>query len=116
MPTASEIPLVDQVREALQEAGTALRRDMWTDNDRAFLTARARDLVGLSGKAAATQDPARKAAYVAAAKDTVQHVKLVAMMRMEVAAAHVLDALGRFFLDKVLPMLVKLLPALAALL
>ena len=116
MPTASELPLVDQVRHALEEAGTALRRDMWTANDRAFLTARAKDLVGLSVKAAATHDPARKAAYGAAAKDTIQHVKLVAMMRMEVAAAHVLDALGRFFLDKALPVLVKLLPALAALL
>jgi hypothetical protein len=71
--------------------------------------------VGLSLKAEASQDPNRKRAYLAAATDVLNHVRLVAVIRMEVAARHVVDALGRFFLEKVIPAVVKVLPALAAL-
>lgn len=115
MAKAKTSGIVDDVQRALEDAGAALRKDMWKDTDRAFLKARARDLVGLAAKAATATDPARKKAYLAAATDTVHHVKLLVLMRMEVAASHVLDALGRFFLEKLLPALGKLLPALAAL-
>jgi hypothetical protein len=110
--------LLDDVKTALEGAGVQLKADLWRPSDRAFLEARARDLVGLAQKAAAAtdaKDAAKRAAYVAAAKDTVNHVKLLAMIRMETAQSHVIDALERFFLASVLPALIKALPALVAL-
>jgi hypothetical protein len=97
---------------ALVAAGQKLKDDLWTDGDRDFLAARARDLVGLNAKAHAATAPAKKAAYQAAARDIVDHVKLLALIRMQVAHQHALEALGRFFLESAMPALVKLLPAL----
>lgn len=107
--------LEDDVEKALRDAGAELKQDLWHDSDKAFLKARARDLMGLNGKASAATDENKKRAYLAAARDVVNHVRLVAMIRMEVAARHVLDALGRFFLEKVIPAVVKVLPALVGL-
>jgi hypothetical protein len=104
--------LSDDVENALREAGHALKGDLWRETDGAFLKARAKDLVGLATKAQAASDPQQKRAYVAAARDVVNHVKLLAVIRMETAAAHVLDALGRFFMEKIVPALATLLPAL----
>jgi hypothetical protein len=97
---------------ALVAAGQKLKDDLWTDGDRGFLAARAKDLVGLNAKAAEATSAAKKAAYQAAARDVVDHVKLLALIRMQVAQEHALDALGRFFLDTALPALLKILPAL----
>ena len=63
----------------------------------------------------AATDPAKKKAFQAAAKDVVNHVQLLAVIRMEAGAAHIVDALGKFFMDKVLPALIKLLPVLISL-
>ena len=98
--------------DALTRAGLELKSDLWTDADKAFLKARARDLVGLGAKAAAATSPKKKAAYKAAALDVMDHVKVVALIRMQVTQQHVLDALGRFFMEQLLPALLKLLPAL----
>jgi hypothetical protein len=108
--------LEDDVKQALKAAGQQLKADLWHPNDEAFLAARAKDLVGLQKKAHESTTDAKRKAYLAAAKDVLNHVKLLAVIRMETAAAHVTDALGRFFLDKVVPALVKLLPALIGLL
>jgi hypothetical protein len=107
--------LVDDVKKALEDAGSVLKADLWTDDDDEFLAARARDLVGLARKAQAATDERKRAAYLAAVRGTVSHVKLLAMIRMEVAQRHVVDALGRFFLEHLLPRLLQLLPALVGL-
>jgi hypothetical protein len=106
--------LEDDVKQALKAAGEQLKKDLWHPDDDKFLTARARDLVGLQRKAQATTDPNKKKAYEGAALDTVQAVKMLALIRMEAGAAHIVDALGRFFMDKVVPLLVKLLPTIIA--
>jgi hypothetical protein len=108
--------LLNDVREALRSAGMALKNDIWRPEDEPFLTARATDLVGLHAKAAAADNESKRKAYLAAAADTVNHVKLFALMRMEVGAQHVLDALGRFFLEKVVPALIAVLPKLVGML
>jgi len=110
-PEPSE--LTDQVKQALKEAGAELKSDIWKPEDEAFLLARAADLVGLNKKVELATTPAKRAAYQAAAQDVVNHVKLVALIRLEVATQHILDALGRFFTTVLLPRLVQLLPALA---
>lgn len=107
--------LEQDVKKALIDAGTTLKKDLWKPEDLKMLSARARDLVGLQLKAEAATTRAKKAQYRGAAKMVVEHVKLMALIRMEVAQQHVIDALGKFFLEKVLPVLVKLLPALFAL-
>ena len=109
MATSNDVEL------ALRKAGEVLKADLWRDTDAAFLEARAKDLVGLAAKAAATNDPLKKRAYLAAARDVVSSVELLAVVRMEVAASHVQDALSRFFFETVVPLLVKLLPALLGL-
>jgi hypothetical protein len=107
--------LEDEVEKALRDAGAVLKADLWQPSDAAFLKARATDLVGLNRKADTATDPMKKRAYVAAARDVVNHVRLLAVIRMEVAAHHVLDALGRFFVEKVVPALLALLPSLIGL-
>jgi hypothetical protein len=107
--------LLEATKKALVDAGKQLKSDLWKPGDDAFLAARAKDLVGLSKKAAEAQDPNKKAGYLAAARDVVNHVRLFAVIRMEVSVQHVQDALGRFFLDKALPLLLRVLPALVGL-
>ena len=110
------MPLTEKVIvKALRDAGKELKKDLWKPGDEAFLAARAKDLVGLNAKALAATSKAKKKAYVAAARDVVNHAKLFALIRAEAAAAHIADALGRFFLEKLLPVLVRLLPALVGL-
>jgi len=104
--------ILEKVRNLLLETGRQLKGDLWRAEDEAFLKARARDLVGLARKAAEAQETAKRAAYVAAARDTLESVKLLALIRMETGAQHVLDALGRFFMSHVIPRLTALLPAL----
>ncbi|MBX3190086.1 MAG: hypothetical protein KF819_23875 [Labilithrix sp.] len=101
-----------QVTTTLRDAGKQLKADLWKAEDEAFLKARAADLIGLNAKAAAADTEAKKKAYLAAAADTVNHVKLMALIRMEVATQNILDTLGKFFLDKVVPALLGLLPKL----
>jgi hypothetical protein len=64
--------------------------------------------------------PSERAAYVAAARDVVRQVQLIATVRIEATASAATshDALieaATFFVQTLLPLLVKLLPALAAL-
>jgi hypothetical protein len=108
------MPSEEEVKQALRDAGEQLKSDLWKPGDEAFLAARAKDLIGLNLKAAAATDPAKKKAYHAAALDVLSHVKLLAVIRMETAAQHVLDALGKFFMTQVLPLVAKLLPAVFA--
>lgn len=107
--------ILSEVTKALHDAGAELKADLWKPADKAFLEARAKDLIGLNTKAAAATDPLRQKAYLAAARDVVNHVRLAAVIRMEVATTHVFEALGRFFIDKLLPLLFKVLPALVGL-
>ena len=106
------MPLENQVRQALIEAGTQLRSDLWRQEDLEFLSRRARDLVGLNDKALKANDDSKRTQYRLAAQAVVENVKLLALLRMQTAQDHVLDALGRFFLKVVLPALAALLTAL----
>jgi hypothetical protein len=107
--------LEDDVKQVLRDTGEQLKKDLWKPADDAFLAARAKDLVGLNAKALAATDPAKKKAFHAAANDVVGHVRLLAVIRMEAGAAHIADILGKFFMEKLLPALIKLLPVLLSL-
>ncbi len=104
----------EEVKEALKQAGEQLKKDLWKPEDEAFLVARAADLVGLNRKAEATTNPDKKRAYQAAARDALQSVKMLALIRAEVATAHLVELVGRIFIEKVVPLLIKLLPAIIA--
>jgi hypothetical protein len=104
----------DEVKEALRQAGAQLKKDLWKPEDEAFLAARAADLVGLNRKAEATTNPNKKRAYQAAARDTIESVKMLALIRAEVATAHLVELVGRVFIEKVVPLLIKLIPAIIA--
>lgn len=106
--------LENEIKQALKEAGQQLKHDLWKPEDDAFLVARAKDIAGLNLKAAKATDPNKKRAYQAAALDTLQGVKMLALIRAEVSATHIVDALGRFFMLTILPALAKLVPALLA--
>lgn len=108
----SEDSLTNEVIGALRDAGTALKADLWKSDDEAFLAARAADLIGLHAKASEAADDNKRRAYVAAAADVLNHVKLLALIRMEVGAQHLVDLLGQFFLEKAVPVLLTLLPKL----
>jgi len=103
--------LEDDVKQALHDAGAQLKNDLWKPGDDTFLAARAKDLAELEAKAA-TAPPNQKMAFTAAAKDVVNEVKLLAVIRAEAAADHAKEEIGQFFLNKVLPALIRLLPAL----
>jgi hypothetical protein len=107
--------LVEAAKSALRDAGRQLKSDLWKPEDEVFLAARAKDLVGLEAKAVNATDPRRKAAYLAAARDVVNHVRLLAVIRMEAAVHHIQEALGRFFLREAVPLLVRALPGLLGL-
>jgi hypothetical protein len=97
------------VKEALIVAGTQLKKDLWRDEDLKLIAAKAKDLVGLYAKHEGTSDKKKKRQYALAAMSVVDHVKLLALLRMQVAQNHVLEALGKFFLEKALPALAKVL-------
>jgi hypothetical protein len=107
---------LEDAKRALEDAGTQLKADLWKPDDKAYLEQRARDLAELAAKAAATSDPAQRAAYLAAARDTVTAVKVLAMIRVEATEQHVADALEKRFWGEVKPRLAKLLPGLDQLL
>lgn len=100
------------VEKALLDAGEQLKKDLWRPEDKQFIANRAKDLVGLNAKAAAATDAATKRQYQLAAAAVVDHVKLQALLRLQVTQDHLLDALGRFFLNVALPALGKILKAL----
>ena len=104
--------LINDAKQALEDTGTQLKADLWLPDDKAFLEDRAKDLVELAAKAAKAQDPAQKAGYLAAARDTMISVKVLAMIRMEATEQHIVDALEKLFWNIVVPRLVKALPAL----
>jgi hypothetical protein len=106
--------LLGDVKTALTLAGEVLKQDLWKPEDDAFLAARAADLVGLNRKAQATTNPAKKQAYQAAARDTLQSVKMLALIRAEATKDHLIAVLGKVFMDNVLPQLIKLLPVIIA--
>src|ERR1044071_2179918 len=68
----------DDAKHALEDAGTQVKADLWKPDDKAVLEQRARDLAELAAKATATSDPGQRAAYLAAARDTVTAVKVLA--------------------------------------
>ena len=103
------------VLKTLTDTGNQLKSGLWKSDDTAFLQARAKDMVGLAAKAAREQDPGRKAAYLAAARDTVTSVRLLAMIRLETAEQAALAAAGNFFTTTVTSALKKLLPSLGGL-
>jgi hypothetical protein len=103
--------LNNDVTKTLVDAGNQLKKDLWRPQDLVLLQARAADLIGLNAKAAATTDASKKEQYKLAAKGVLEHVKLLALLRVQVTQDHLLDALGKFFLTVALPTLVKLLPA-----
>lgn len=104
--------LIDDAKQALEDTGNLLKADLWKPDDKAFLEERAKDLVELAAKAAQAQDPAQRAGYLAAARDTTISVKVLAMIRVEATEQHVLDALEKRFWGELKPRLVKALPVL----
>jgi hypothetical protein len=110
------MPTLEDAKRALEDAGTQLKADLWKPEDKAFLEQRARDLAELTAKATATSDPVQRAAYLAAARDTVTAVKVLALIRVEATEQHVADALEKLFWHEVKPRLAKVLPGLAELL
>ena len=104
--------LIDDAKQALEDTGNQLKADLWTPDDKAFLEARARDLVEFAAKAATARSEAQRAGYVAAARDTLTSVKVLAMIRVEATEQHMLDALEKLFWETAVPRLVKALPAL----
>lgn len=98
-----------EVEAVFVNAGKQLKADLWRPDDLKLIASRAKDLVGLDAKAKAAQDPALKRQYQLAAEGVVEHVKLLALLRMQVAQDHLLDALGRFFMNIVIPALGKLI-------
>jgi hypothetical protein len=107
---------LEDARRALEDAGTQLKADLWQPDDKAYLEQRAGDLAELAAKAAATSDPPQRAAYLAAARDTVTAVKVLAMIRVEATEQHVADALEKRFWSELKPRLAKVLPGLDELL
>lgn len=102
----------DEIKQVLRDAGEQIKKDLWKPEDELFLQARARDFIGLEAKAAKATDPAKKKAYHNTALDVLNHVKLLALIRAEAAADHMVEKLGSLFVQKALPLLIKLLPAL----
>lgn len=107
--------LIDDAKRALEDTGHQLKADLWTPDDKTFLEERAKDLVELAAHAAAAQSEAQRAGYVAAARDTMISVKVLAMIRLEATEQHLLDTLEELFWNTVGPRLVKALPALQGL-
>ncbi|HEX7838931.1 MAG TPA: hypothetical protein VF469_15745 [Kofleriaceae bacterium] len=104
--------LIDEAKQALEGAGNQLKADLWTADDKLYLEARARDLAGFAAKAAEAQSAAQRAGFVAAARDTLISVKVLAMIRMEATEQHLVDSLEKLFWSTVMPRLTKALPAL----
>lgn len=104
--------LLDDVTQALVDAGNQLKKDIWQPGDMALLAARAQDLVGLNNKADQATDPGKRTQYRLAAQSVVEHVKLLALLRIQVVQTDIIDALGRFFMKVVIPALASLLKAL----
>ena len=98
-----------EVYQALFEAGTQLKADLWSSQDKALLEQRAKDLVSLQVKCQTATDPQKKAEYKLAAQLVINHVSMLALTRMHVAQQHVAEALEKLFLDKLLPKLATLL-------
>ena len=107
---------LEDTKRALEDAGTQLKADLWKPDDKAYLEQRAKDLAELAAKAAAATDASQRAAYLAAARDTVTAVKVLAMIRVEATEQHVADALEKRFWGELKPRLTKVLPGLAELL
>jgi hypothetical protein len=110
------MPTLEDARQALEDAGTQLKADLWKPDDKAYLEQRAKDLAELAAKAAATSDPVQRAAYLAAARDTVTAVKVLALIRVEATEQHVAAALEKLFWHELKPRLAKVLPGLGDLL
>jgi hypothetical protein len=106
--------LNELVEQALVLAGAQLKKDLWEPEDLKLLARRSKDLVGLYEKMKATKDKRKRRQYELAAMTVVDHIKLLALLRMQVAEKHVTEALGRFFLEKALPVLAKILVGLIA--
>jgi hypothetical protein len=104
--------LQKEVEQALIASGRQLKADLWRPEDLRLLARRSKDLVGLNAKARATRDKKKKRQYRLAAEGVVEHVRLLALLRLQVAQDHLLDTLGRFFDRVLLPILAKLLTAL----
>jgi hypothetical protein len=104
--------LINDAKQALEGAGTQLKADLWTPDDQVFLEVRAKELVEFAAKAAESKTAAQRAGYVAAARDTMISVKVLAMIRMEAVEQHIIDALEKFFWSAAKPLLVKVLPVL----
>ncbi len=104
--------LKDDVYQALYDAGVQLSADLWKQEDKVMLAQRANDLIGLKMKYDAAEDEGKRGQYQLAADMIIQHVQMVALTRLHVAQQHLVDALLKFFLQVLLPNLIKLLPGL----
>jgi hypothetical protein len=101
-----------EVKEALDIAANEIKTGLWHEEDKDFLEARAKDLVGLHLKARTTTDLLKQRAYKAAAADTLHHVKLMAIIRMEATSARMADLVGRLFVETAVRLLKLVLPIL----
>lgn len=102
--------LEDDLKQALLETGNRIKEDLWTDQDPIILAQRARDLAGLNVKMLTATDPEKRRQYQLAAELAVQHVALLALMRISYAEKRVLQEIEKFFMET----LAKLIPALIA--
>lgn len=79
---------VDQLKaEALKQLtllGTDLRKDIWTDQDKAFLNIMAGDIAGLTKKLATEADPDKKARYRRSLDLIANHVAVMTFSRLNV--------------------------------
>jgi hypothetical protein len=100
--------LQDDLKTALIEAGERLKEDLWTEQDPVVLEQRAKDLAGLAQKALTSNDEAKRKQYALAAELVIQHVALLALLRLNYAEKHVLEEIEKFFKDAlaaIIPML-----------
>lgn len=104
--------LEDQVYEALVQAGTDIKSDLWTKEDSELLRQRAKDLVGLQLKVQNATDPQKKVEYQTAAKLIVNHVAMLTLTRLHVAQQHIAEALEKLFWQVLVPKLAALLVGL----
>lgn len=104
----------DDVATELKKTGEQLKSDLWDPADLQTLALIAADLVGLNAKMQAAANDGDRQKYREAAARLFDHVKLLALSKMNVADRDAMAAL-RSFLGKVLAEWVpKLLPLLLA--
>jgi hypothetical protein len=104
----------DDVFHALKNTGEKMKKDLWQPDDLKTLLLIANDLVGLNDKAQNAATPADRQKSLDAASGLLEHVKLLALSRINIATNDAFEALKTFFMTLVAGWLPKLLAHLGA--